>query len=378
MKYVIAVSGPVAVGKTALTKEIESRFETHRISTRQFLLAEGAKDERTSLIQKGKDLDQQTDGAWVRDRCGPIISQYEATADIILVDAVRTERQVQHLRRTYGARFVHVHVTANPDTVRKRYESRAAAGDTVPYDVVRADSTESGVWQLDRIADRVVVNELCEPPSLLARATAGLGLFPLRPTPLVDVIISAQYGSEGKGQICAFLAEEYSYLVRVGGPNSGHKVADPRYNYRQLPSATQSNRDAKLLIAAGSTIQPDLILREMRECGVAKDRIVIDEQALVIENSDLEFESQAGGVATIGSTKSGAGAALARKILNRGKTPVFRDAVCLAKDHPTLKPYVGSGVTKIRFGEGADEIVARADAALYRAKDAGRNCVIGD
>ena len=61
MKYVIAISGPVAVGKTALTKEIEKRFITHRISTRQFLLKAGAADERISLIEKGKLLDQQTD-----------------------------------------------------------------------------------------------------------------------------------------------------------------------------------------------------------------------------------------------------------------------------------------------------------------------------
>lgn len=342
MKYVIAVSGPVAVGKTALTKEIEGRFATHRISTRQFLLAEGASDDRTALIQKGKDLDQQTDGAWVRDKCAPVIAQHEAVADVILVDAVRTERQVHHLRQAYGRRFVHVHVTANPDTVRKRYESRGAPGDTVSYDVVRADSTESGVWQLDKIADRVVVNELCEPPSLLARATAGLGLFPLTPTPIVDVVISAQYGSEGKGQICGHLAADYAYLVRVGGPNAGHQVADPRYNYRQLPSGTGSNPDAKLLIAAGSTIQPDQILKEMSDLGVKKGRIVIDEQAMVIEQSDRDFESQAGGVATIGSTKQGAGSALARKILNRGKTPVFGGAVRLAKDHPDLQPYVGS------------------------------------
>jgi adenylosuccinate synthase len=176
MKYVIAVSGPVAVGKTALTKEIERRFATHRISTRQFLLSEGANDERTSLIDKGKELDRQTDGAWVRDKCAPIIAQHEATADLILVDAVRTDRQVHHLRQAYGHRFVHIHVTARPETVRSRYDSRAAAGDAVPYDVVRADSTESGVWLLDKIADRVVVNELCEPLSLLARATVLFGV----------------------------------------------------------------------------------------------------------------------------------------------------------------------------------------------------------
>jgi diguanylate cyclase (GGDEF)-like protein len=36
---------------------------------------------------------------------------------------------------------------------------------------------------------------------------------------------------------------------------------------------------------------------------------------------------------------------------------------------------LSAGVTEIRLHEAADEILARADAALYRAKDAGRNCV---
>ncbi len=342
MKYVIAVSGPVAVGKTALTKEIERRFATHRISTRQFLLTEGAKDDRTSLIEKGKELDRQTDGAWVRDKCSPIVSQHVGSADVILVDAVRTGRQVHHLRETYGQRFVHIHLTADPAIVRERYEKRASAGDTVSYNVVRADSTESAVWDLDKIADRVVVNELCEPASLLARATAGLGLFPVGPTPLVDVVISGQYGSEGKGHICAHLANEYKYLVRVGGPNAGHNVAYPRYNYRQLPSGTQSNPDAKILIAAGSTIWPERILKEIKDCGLTRDRLVIDEQAMVIEDWDRSFEEAENGLGTIGSTKQGAGAALARKILNRGKKPMLGGEVRLAKNHPDLKGYVGA------------------------------------
>ncbi|WP_315730164.1 MULTISPECIES: adenylosuccinate synthetase [unclassified Bradyrhizobium] len=342
MKYVIAVSGPVAVGKTALTDELQKRFKTHRISTRQILLKAGAADERISLIERGKELDQQTDGAWVRDHCEPVVAQYEKDVDVVLVDSVRTKSQIYYLRELYGRRFVHVHVTADLSTVKKRYEDRALRSDVVDYDDVRSDSTEAGVWMLDKIADRVVVNERCDPLSMLARATAGLGLFPLSTAPLVDVIVSSQYGSEGKGQICAYLASEYQFLVRVGGPNAGHQVANPRYNYRQLPSGTQSNTKAKLLIAAGSTIQPTRILREMTECRVAKERIVIDEQALVIEDWDVNFESQDGGLGSIGSTKQGAGAALARKILNRGKKPALGDPVRLAKDHPDLKPFVGA------------------------------------
>jgi adenylosuccinate synthase len=82
--------------------------------------------------------------------------------------------------------------------------------------------------------------------------------------------------------------------------------------------------------------------KEIRDCSVGPNRLVIDEQAMVIEDWDRSFESQDGGLGTIGSTKQGAGAALARKILNRGKQPMLGDRVRLAKDHPDLVPYVGA------------------------------------
>jgi adenylosuccinate synthase len=93
--------------------------------------------------------------------------------------------------------------------------------------------------------------------------------------------------------------------MRVGGPNAGHLVAYPEYKYVQLPSGTRSNPSAKILVGAGATIWPDQILKEIADCGLTKVRIVIDEQAMIIEQSERELESKTLGV--IGSTKQGCG-----------------------------------------------------------------------
>lgn len=339
MKYVMAISGPVAVGKSVLASELIRRFGADRISTRILLLDAGAKDERADLIEAGKRLDFETDGAWVRDGVCNHLRQ-NADKDIFLVDSVRTPHQIKHLREQYGEKFVHVHVTAPYEIIKQRYHARGSVADTgVEYDELKADSTESGVWALDRIADRVVENWRCEPPSLLAKAVAGLCLFPVSPLPQVDVMVGGQYGSEGKGNICAHVANEYGLLMRVGGPNAGHKVAFPKYTYVQLPSGTQSSPDAKILVGPGATIWPDQILKEIRDCGLTAGRIVIDEQAMIIEQSDRDFE--AGTLGAIGSTRQGVGAATARKVLGRDGNVHFGAPVRLAKDHPDLKEFVG-------------------------------------
>jgi adenylosuccinate synthase len=342
VKYLIAISGPVASGKSALAGEMLKRFKTYRISTRQLLTDTGAPNERNALIEAGKQLDRDTDGTWVRDGSRPYIQQNEKACDIILIDAVRTERQIDHLRDEFGEKFFHIHVSVPYSVAMKRYEERKAEWDKdVPYETVRADFTESGVWSLDRIADRVVQNnDTKDPASLLALAVAGLNLFPLQPAGLVDVLIGGQYGSEGKGNVCAHLARDYDVLVRVGGPNAGHKVAFPKYKYVQLPSGTQSNSNAQILIGAGATIWPDQILKEIQDCGLTEKRIVIDEQAMIIEQSDIDLESQTLGV--IGSTKQGVGAATARKVIGRDDQPHLGAKVRLAKDCTVLRPYLGS------------------------------------
>jgi adenylosuccinate synthase len=127
---------------------------------------------------------------------------------------------------------------------------------------------------------------------------------------LVDVLVGGEYGSEGKGHIASHLAGEYDLLVRVGGPNAGHKVfQDPApYTHHQLPSGTRFS-EARLLIAPGAVVNADKLLKEIAECKVDAERLSIDPQVMIIGKNDIEAEGRL--VKSIGSTGQGVGSATA-------------------------------------------------------------------
>jgi adenylosuccinate synthase len=166
------------------------------------------------------------------------------------------------------------------------------------------------------------------------------GIPILRKGRFVDVIVGGQYGSEGKGNICAHIAQDYAALMRIGGPNAGHRVASPGYKYVQLPSGTGSNANAAILIGAGSTLWLPQLMKEILDHGLTPARLAIDPQAMVIDDDDRRGE-EGGGLRSIATTAQGVGIASARKIANRGNPPyIFGPAVKLARDIEQLKPFV--------------------------------------
>ena len=97
------------------------------------------------------------------------------------------------------------------------------------YAEVRANATEAAVGALAVVADIVLDADTNDVAALVSAAMAAQGIYRPPFERLVDVIIGGQYGSEGKGNICAHLASDYRALMRVGGPNAGHMVAHPYY-----------------------------------------------------------------------------------------------------------------------------------------------------
>ena len=154
----------------------------------------------------------------------------------------------------------------------------------------------------------------------------------------VTVVVGGQFGSEGKGKICAHLAvtDNVDYMVRCGGPNSGHTVYanGQRYQLQQVPAGFV-NPDIRLLIAPGALVDPAVFLRETAICGLDPDRIGIDRNAGVIDAVDLDNERSLDLSGRLGSTGTGVGSAVSRRAL---RAPDFR----LASDHPDLAPFVTS------------------------------------
>ncbi|ADV13012.1 Adenylosuccinate synthase [Mesorhizobium ciceri biovar biserrulae WSM1271] len=206
------------------------------------------------------------------------------------------------------------------------------------YAEVRANGTEAAIGSLAVIADLVLDADYADARTLAVSAMAFRGETAPQPERLVDVIIGGQYGSEGKGNICAYLANSYGVLMRIGGPNAGHLVKDPPYKYVQLPSGTGTNKKAAILIGAGSTLWLPQLMLEIMEQGLTPERLSIDPQAMVIDDEDRRIES--GALTSIASTKQGVGSATARKIVNRGNVPVFGPPVKLARDVPQLAKFV--------------------------------------
>ncbi len=346
-RRILLLSGSVASGKTTLARKLADRFGLDLLRTRDWLktnACDGSGEGRSELQTLGERLDQETGGTWVLEGLDRALRD-RSNQQSVVVDSVRTVKQIDAIRRAYGAAVTHIHMTAPLSVLVDRYDNReaeSADSDSLTYEDVRSNRTESYVNTLEDVADVVVHSARCTEEDMFVRVASRLGLYGLASSGYVDVVVGGQYGSEGKGQIAAFLAREYDLLIRVGGPNAGHTVFElPKpYTHHQLPSGTRRTEDARLLIGPGAVLNVDKLLVEIAECKVDVGRLGIDGAAMVISEKDIRDEIAL--VTGIGSTGQGAGAALARRISSRGSE------IKLAKDVPELDPFICSSLDVIQ------------------------------
>jgi adenylosuccinate synthase len=339
---VVVISGRVGAGKSSLAQHLRDRVGAELVKTKDLIrkLLPRTGESRRAWQLAGQRLDRKTGGRWVADAVNELIMSVKSP-NLLVVDAVRIPEQVRLIRQS-GWSVVHVHLEASDTTLERRYSERVATDELPSYSELSRNWTEKHADDLMDLADVVVDTDRCNAEDVFARVAARIEPRPVLSQPLIDVLVGGQYGSEGKGNIAQYLAPEYDVLVRVGGPNAGHKVfrkgQDP-YTFRQLPSGALGNKEAKLVIGAGAVISLKVLLREIADLALSYDKLLIDRQAMIISEEDERWERENLKEA-IGSTAQGIGAATARKIRHR----IPGSDVRLADSVDELKHFVGDTV----------------------------------
>lgn len=302
----------------------------------------------------GDSLDRRTRGAWIRDALTRSLTKLPESAKVV-IDAVRKPEQIERLREAYGPRVFHIHLEAPLAVLTRRFKKRDRPDfqESPSYTEVRKNKTEANVGKLGEIADIVIDTNGCTRDDVVVRAAAHLGLYDREYLRLVDVVIGGQYGSEGKGHIASYLAREYDVLVRVGGPNAGHKVFEEPtpYTFHHLPSGTRCT-EAGLIIGPGAVIDVEGLLKEINDCQIDVKRLSIDPQVMIIEKRDVRSEERTL-EKDIGSTAQGVGYATSRRIIGRGRKQ-GGNVVRLARDIKILRPFLRESYEQFEraFAEG--------------------------
>lgn len=341
---IVVLSGPICSGKSELSSRLKGKHGAQIIKTRDLIKRQlpHVSDDRGALQRAGEKLDRADGGAWVQNALSRFfqVEQRESVpVGLFVIDSARIQGQIDAVRRAFGTAVQHVHLTADEEILAARYKQRGTkTKEFKSYAEVKRSQTERNVERLADTADIVVDTARCSFDAVLLRATALLNLYPRSILELVDVLVGGQYGSEGKGNIVGHIAPEYDLLVRVGGPNAGHKVfAEPTpETYHHLPSGTGRAPNAHLLLGAGAVLYPKKLFEEIAIHRVSLDRLSIDPQAVVIEEGDRKLEEKM--LATISSTFQGVGAASARKIMGRGGKA--KPSLRLARNVKALKPFI--------------------------------------
>lgn len=149
----------------------------------------------------------------------------------------------------------------------------------------------------------------------------------------LTVLVGGQYGSEGKGAVAAYIANDYQVHVRVGSPNAGHTIYwnGEKHVMQSIPCGW-INPDAKIVIGRGALLNMKQFMKELvhilQYYPDFLSRLYIDPKAGVL---DEKFHEEEGGVngemhRRIGSTGEGVGPArIARLQRDPSKFRLFED-----------------------------------------------------
>lgn len=158
------MSGPIAVGKTAIAKQLVDAYRFNRIRSGGYLLllaeSRNGDKSRKGLQDLGDSLDRDTDYRWIVDDVAQPAIENGGGDGFWLLDSIRKHRQLYHFRDAFGSAVVHVHFTAAEEVLRSRYTTRLKSSQDyhgfTSYDDAVAHPNEVESRSLESAADLII------------------------------------------------------------------------------------------------------------------------------------------------------------------------------------------------------------------------------
>ena len=130
---------------------------------------------------------------------------------------------------------------------------------------------------------------------------------------MVQAVVGANWGDEGKGKITDMLAEEAYIIVRFqGGANAGHTIVNDygKFALHTLPSGVFYNHTTSI-IGNGVALNIPVLFNEVKSIvdrGVPMPKILVSDRAQMVMSYHIlfdQYEEERLGGKSFGSTKSG-------------------------------------------------------------------------
>jgi adenylosuccinate synthase len=162
----------------------------------------------------------------------------------------------------------------------------------------------------------------------------------------VHCVVDGQFGSTGKGALCAWLAEKalmddkyFRGAIYSGGPNSGHTFYHhgEKHVLKQLPTfavaTTLLGGECAAYLSAGAVVDPYILVTEAQRYPDVKIYVHPNAAVIGVEHKQTE---QSGSIAAVASTQSGTGAAIAMKVMREPRAIARDNLFAMAKMPPNI------------------------------------------
>jgi dephospho-CoA kinase len=151
----VGISGEMLAGKTTAARFLEGKgFAYTRISEviDDVLRERGEPITRENQQRVGLELHKKRGQRWL---CARAIDRLADTSSNAVIDGLRWPDDALYLRERFGKRFLHLHIFAADEILRKR---ALGCGKSEEYSRALGHPVESGVEAVGNLADAIVVN----------------------------------------------------------------------------------------------------------------------------------------------------------------------------------------------------------------------------